>query len=316
MSILRNNLILFLVLSIILILWDNVCSADTLYEAMNSNHEGMLNTLTRSFVSQVAETTEPIKQASRRLFFILLPISIVLCGIRTVFMDGTVQTFFYELVMLCILSGIFLFLLDNGQSIGISIIDSFLSLVDDDKKVGPSELLDLTVNMAMLFFKSRLISLHHPLTSFYLCLLITVFTVVMFLVVIKFMCAFVGAYVLCYAGVFVLGFGAFSHTRAFAINYLKMVLSTALELFILIIIIKSSCNLLVDIYQSAKTSIDDNHTFEFTDYSVILFLALLLHSLSSYLPGHIASLMGVNQSSRGQDGVIRKLIGTGRMLFR
>ncbi len=284
---------LFIILSLILILWDNVCMADTLYESMNSQQDGMLNSLTRSFINLVERTTEPLKQASRRLFFILLPITIVLCGIRTIFMDGTVQTFFYELTMLCILSGVFLFLLDNGQSIGISIIDSFLSLVDDDNSVGPSELIDLTINMAMLFFKSRLISLHQPLTSFYLCLLITLFTVVMFLVVIKFLCTFVGAYVLCYVGVFVLGFGAFSHTRGFALNYLKMVIAISLELLTLIIIIKCSCSLLLEIYHTARTALLNNDNFEFTDYSVILFIALLLHALSSYLPGHIDSLMGV-----------------------
>lgn len=114
--------------------------------AQDIDAENILNSLTDNFLKNAEQSAKPIIEASERLFWMLLPISIVISGIKNLFKDANIQNFMFDLIKLMIVTGIFYFLLSNGKDIGFSIVDSFTTLADG-KTYGPSELLDLTLNI-------------------------------------------------------------------------------------------------------------------------------------------------------------------------
>ncbi len=107
--------------------------------------ENLLNNLAYRFLAGASVYATPLYQAASRLFWLLLGISIVSIGINVILKNDDLPSFLAIFVKLCINTGIFLFLLNNGSAIGVSIIDSFTSLTNTEK-VGPSELLDLAYN--------------------------------------------------------------------------------------------------------------------------------------------------------------------------
>lgn len=205
--------------------------------------DGVLNSLTLLFIDNISEAATPIKEAANRLFWILVPISIVMLGIKSIFKDGNMQSFMGDLVKLLLVTGFYYFLLDNGTAIGHSVIDSLTS-VTTNSNTGPSELIDLTFNIASNLNQNISAGLFNAVTGFILRCMVLVFMFIMFLVVIKFTTLFICAHILCICGVFVLGLGAISYTRYIAINFFKSILSMSLELMTTLLVINSGCLIL------------------------------------------------------------------------
>ena len=151
----------------------------------NLNPNGLINSLISNFIEEIKLVAKPIKQVSKNLFWILVPISIFLNGFKCIFAEGNIQTFFYALVKILLVIGLYLFLLDNGVEIAQSIIYSFVQVINYEN-YGPSEFLDLTFNISSYLYKCISDSYFDGLNSLYIKFLIGIFTVILFLCVIVF----------------------------------------------------------------------------------------------------------------------------------
>lgn len=282
--------------------------------AQDIDAENILNSLTDNFLKNAEQSAKPIIEASERLFWMLLPISIVISGIKNLFKDANIQNFMFDLIKLMIVTGIFYFLLSNGKDIGFSIVDSFTTLADG-KTYGPSELLDLTLNIVAkcqkLVHKNFLKMV--PMLIEYTLLIC--FALIMFMVVLKFTVLFITAKIVCIIGVFVLGFGSFNFTRDLAVNYLKVVLSLSVQLLTMLTIINTSCMLLTEIYEKATEFEIKKIVISYNECISILFVSLFLYALSKTLPSVMAQLIGNFTNMVGFEGSLSKTIGNIRKLF-
>ena len=224
------------------------------------------------------------------LFFLLLPIAIVLQGLKLIFRSGNYQSFSLEMVKLTLITGIYLFLLNNGESIGISIVDSLCSIVSTEKQ-GPSELIDLIFNITGRISNILNSMVLSTSVSVMFRIITFVFMILLCLVVIRYCATFIGAYVLCTIGVIVLGFGAYSKTRIFAANYLKTVISLALSLMTYNVIFKATTSILEKIMISFEQRHATSDPLVIDDFIYLLFTALFIFSVSGYLPSLIGSLV-------------------------
>ena len=254
------------------------------------NADNILNSLSDYFINEVKLTAIPIKQAATRLFFLLLPIGIVVHGIKLLFRSGNIQSFSLEMVKLALITGIYLFLLNNGDAIGISIIDSLSSIVSNEKQ-GPSELIDLIFNITGRIANILNSMVLSTSVSIMFRLITFVFMILLCLVVIRYATTFIGAYVLCVIGVIVLGFGAYSKTRIFATNYLKTVISLALSLMTYNVIFKAATSILEKMMISFQERQSKTDPLVIDDFIYLLFTALFIFSVSNYLPSLIGSLV-------------------------
>ena len=98
--------------SLILILLSLSSLAYAQVDYQNLNPNGLINSLISNFIEEIKLVSKPIKQASKNLFWILVPISIFLNGFKCIFAEGNIQTFFYALVkiILVIINIIFVIL--------------------------------------------------------------------------------------------------------------------------------------------------------------------------------------------------------------
>lgn len=285
-----KNLILFLILTVI-------CKSASAGEAnsLTLSPDGVLNSLTLLFIDNISEAATPIKEAANRLFWILVPISIVLLGIRNVFKDGNMQSFMGDLVKLVLITGFYYFLLDNGTAIGHSVIDSLTS-VTTSANTGPSELIDLTFNIASNLNKNISAGLFNAVTGFILRCLVLIFMFIMFLVVIRFTTLFICAHILCICGVFVLGLGAISFTRYIAVNFFKSILSMSLELMTTLLVVNSGCLILKNLKDKSEEIVESGASVGSSECSVIIFTALFIYILSKHLPEVVSNLVIMSHS--------------------
>ena len=88
--------------SLILILLSLSSLAYAQVDYQNLNPNGLINSLISNFIEEIKLVSKPIKQASKNLFWILVPISIFLNGFKCIFAEGNIQTFFYALVKIIV----------------------------------------------------------------------------------------------------------------------------------------------------------------------------------------------------------------------
>ena len=260
--------------------------------------DGVLNSLTILFIENISEAAVPIKEAANRLFWILVPVSIVLMGIKSIFKDGNMQSFMGDLVKLVLVTGFYYFLLDNGTAIGHSVIDSLTS-VTTNQNTGPSELIDLTFNIASNLNRNISSGLFNAVTSFILRCMVLIFMFIMFMVVIRFTTMFICAHILCICGVFVLGLGAISYTRYIAANFFKSILSMSLELMTTLLVVNSGCLILKNLQNKIDEIVEAGEAFGSGECSVIIFTALFIYILSKYLPEAVSSLVTMSNHRNG-----------------
>lgn len=293
-----KNLIVLLVLLF-------TCTDSQAQEAIDLtlSPDGVLNSLTIMFIENISEAAVPIKEAANRLFWILVPVSIVLMGIKSIFKDGNMQSFMGDLVKLVLVTGFYYFLLDNGTAIGHSVIDSLTS-VTTSQNTGPSELIDLTFNIASNLNLNISSGLFNAVTSFILRCMVLIFMFIMFMVVIRFTTMFICAHILCICGVFVLGLGAISYTRYIAANFFKSILSMSLELMTTLLVVNSGCLILKNLQNKIDEIVEAGEAFGSGECSVIIFTALFIYILSKYLPEAVSNLvtMSNHRSSNKSNG--------------
>lgn len=249
--------------------------------------DGVLNYVADAFIDHARSYSEPIKQAAERLFWGLLGISIVSAGIRMIFRQGDLSSFFAVFIKLIVLTGVFYFLLSNGTKIGSSIVDS-LSSITNTRNIGPSEILDVTFNIGRDLNSAVSHSVSGIAASIVVHAMILIFNIVMFLVTIRYVVLYLTAYIFCICGVFVLGFGAFSYTREIAVNYLRIIFSLSLELMTMILVCNAGFAVLEDLGE-AISALTRQITLQ--DTGVVLFTALFMHVISVSLPKIVGSLI-------------------------
>ncbi len=248
--------------------------------------ENLLNNLAYRFLAGASVYATPLYQAASRLFWLLLGISIVSIGINVILKNDDLPSFLAIFVKLCINTGIFLFLLNNGSAIGVSIIDSFTSLTNTEK-VGPSELLDLAYNTFKVLVKAT----QNQDTSFIVSILMYlsayIYIILMFLIVINYTVTYVSAYILCILGMFCLGFGAFNFTRNIAIGVLSQIFYFALKLMTIIMI----CNTGSDVLTEMSQIIEKSQSIGIAQFNTLIFTSTFIFILCQKIPHLIGSLV-------------------------
>ena len=260
------------------------------YQEQLLTPNSLINNLIEDFLADIKEVAKPIQNAANNLFWLLMPISLVVTGIKQIFADGNLQSFFLTLSKFVLIVGIYYFLLDNGQEIGSSIIDSFLKIIDLDTK-GPSELLDYCFNISASLNARISEHVFSPLTAFFIRILILINTLLLFFTVLNFAITYVKANLLCFIGVYVLGFGSFAPTRGYATNYIVKLIAISLELLTLVVLTKGACKVMdrisssIENYQNLNVSIGQNACL------TLIFSSLFIYMLCASLPKVVSSLI-------------------------
>ena len=278
---------------------------------------GLLDTLLDRF-QQVASTWSlVIGDYANWLFWGLVLISMAWTfGMLAMQGEGLISAL-AEIVRFFAVIGFFYYLLINGPAISQSIINSMRQLAANalgtSTGISPSSIVDMA--FVILTKVSSAASIWSPMISTIMITVAIIVLVVMALIAINMLIMLVSAWVLCYAGVILLGFGGSKWTSDIAINYLRTVLSIGVQLFTMTLIIGVGQSFIDQYFSIIKNDIPDLNSL-----IVLLLASITLLVLTNKLPlllsgdsGGSSAGSNTGSASGGSQGFASSFSRAGRM---
>ena len=207
---------LFVRLGILLVL---VMLSQTASAALETS--GVLNDVGTRFLNESSTWGAKITEYATWLFWTLVVISMVWTFGMMALRKADIGEFFAEFVRFTIFTGFFWWLLINGPNFAMDIINSLRTIGAEaaglPRELNPSTPISIAFDIIAKAAKSY--SVTSPIDNLSIFLTTLAILACMAVVAANVLLALVTAWVLAYAGVFVLGFGGSRWTSDIAINY-------------------------------------------------------------------------------------------------
>ncbi|MBA5705971.1 P-type conjugative transfer protein TrbL [Pseudomonas fulva] len=256
----------------------------------------MLNKILDSF-STVANTWQSeITSSASWLFWSLALISMVWTYGLMALRNADLQSFFAETIRFFGTMGFFWWLLQNGPAISMSIINTMRAISAKAAGLGtglsPSSIVD--IGFGILTKVSASASVLSPVVSALMLAAAIVVLVVLALIAVNMLLLLVSAWLLAYAGIFLLGFGGSRWTSDIAIGFYKTVLGIGVQLFTMTFLIGVGKSFLDQYYRVFAAGTPDLNSL-----CVLLVASVILLSLVNKLPPMLAGIVGSAGQSAG-----------------
>lgn len=253
------------------------------------NSSGLLDNLLDKY-QQVASTwTTVLGDYANWLFWGLVLISMVWTFGMIAMKGGGSQDLLAEVVRFFAINGFFFFILKNGPAISKSIIDSLRELAGNALGTGngisPSSIVDMA--FVILTKVSSAASIWSPMISTIMITVAIIVLVVMSLIAVNMLIMLVSAWVMCYAGIILLGFGGSKLTSDITVNYLRTVLSVGIQLFVMTLIIGIGQSFIDQYFSVIKDDVPDLNSL-----IVLLLASIVLLVLTNRLPQLLSGIVG------------------------
>ncbi|ENO1771292.1 P-type conjugative transfer protein TrbL [Vibrio alginolyticus] len=267
---------------------------------------GVLDEVAVHFLTVSSSWAGVITNYASWLFWTLGLISLVWTGGTLLLKQANIGEFFAELTRFIITFGFFLWLLRNGPEFATSIIDS-LRIIGAQAAGLPRELTPsepISIAFDIIAKSSEAYSYTSPFDNLAIFIITLLILVCMTVVAANVLLSLISAWVLTYAGIFVLGFGGSKWTSDIAINYFRNVLGLALKLMTMTLMIGVAMSIMDSFYTelSANTSMKELLVI----FVVSVVLMLLIHSVpnivANLIPGSGAATSSGNVSASAMAG--------------
>lgn len=256
----------------------------------------MLNKILDSF-STVANTWQfEITSSASWLFWSLALISMVWTYGLMALRNADLQSFFAETIRFFGTMGFFWWLLQNGPAISMSIINTMRAISAKAAGLGtglsPSSIVD--IGFGILTKVSASASVLSPVVSALMLAAAIVVLVILALIAVNMLLLLVSAWLLAYAGIFLLGFGGSRWTSDIAISFYKTVLGIGVQLFTMTFLIGVGKSFLDQYYRAFATGTPDLNSL-----CVLLVASVILLSLVNKLPPMLSGIVGATGQNAG-----------------
>jgi type IV secretion system protein TrbL len=201
-----------------------------------------------------------------------------------------------EAIRFGVVTCFFLFLLDHGPAIAMTVIDSLRKLAGKamglNNSISPSDIVDI----GFLIWKQAISNLSgwSPIDSFIGIILSMLILIILATIAVNMTLLLISTWILAYAGQFLLAFGGSSWTSDMAINYLKTVLNVAIQLFVMTLLIGVGNDLLTEFYDKMNKG-----RLDFEQLGIMLVFCLSLVMLVDKVPSMVAGIVSGGGSAGG-----------------
>ena len=219
------------------------------------------------------------------LFWVLALISMVWTHGMLLFRKADIAEFYGEFIRFIIFTGFFWWLLTNGPTMAIDIIDSMQILGSTASGITvttPSGIVDVGFKIFNTVVQQS--SIASPIMSTAGIIMAIIVIVILALIAANMLILLVTGWILAYAGVFYLGFGGCRWTSDIAISYFKTVLNIAIQLMSMILLVGIGQQFINAYY----TQMDAN--IKLNDMAAMLVAAIVLLVLVNKIPPLIGSI--------------------------
>ena len=267
---------------------------------------GVLDEVAVHFLTVSSSWAGVITNYASWLFWTLGLISLVWTGGTLLLKQADIGEFFAEFTRFIITFGFFLWLLRKGPEFATSIIDS-LRIIGAQAAGLPRELTPsepISIAFDIIAKSSEAYSYTSPFDNLAIFIITLLILVCMTVVAANVLLSLISAWVLTYAGIFVLGFGGSKWTSDIAINYFRNVLGLALKLMTMTLMIGVAMSIMDSFYTELSSNTSMKELLVIFVVSVVLML--LIHSVpnvvASLIPGSGSATSSGNVSASAMAG--------------
>jgi len=269
--------------------------------------QNILDEVAQKFGNKAKGWQTVLESAATRLFWTLVLISMVWTFGMMILRKADIGDFFAEFTRFIIFTGFFFWLLTNAvsnQNIGGTIIDSMQVLGNQASgQFGSAHGNIIDVVIRIWYQLGQSLSVWNPIDSIIAAILVLVITVILTIIAVNVLFLLISAWVLLYAGIFLLGFGGARWTSDIAINYFRTVLSVGIQILAMTLIIGIGGDFL-NIYYGKMSQ----NLMSLEELVVMLIFAIAFYVLASKIPPMLSGIVtgggfnssGVSNYSGGQ----------------
>lgn len=274
----RSPLLRFMVMLSVLLMSQTASAA--------IDKSGVLDTVADRFLTESATWGSTITGYASWLFWTLVLISMVWTFGMMALRKADIGEFFAELVRFTIFTGFFWWLLENGPRFAMDIINSLRDIgaaAGATRTLTPSAPIDIAFDIIGKAADNY--SVLSPIDNLAIFFTTLAILACMGVVAANVLLALVTAWVMAYAGIFVLGFGGSRWTSDIAINYFRAVAGIALKLMTMTLLIGVAVSVMDGFYTGLQQGTPMRELLVI--FVVSLVLVVLIHSIPNVIAGLI-----------------------------
>ncbi|EPF1418749.1 TPA: P-type conjugative transfer protein TrbL, partial [Pseudomonas aeruginosa] len=263
---------------------------------------GLLDEVADRFLAVSSSWAGTITDAASWLFWMLVVISMVWTFGMMALRKADLGEFFAEFARFTITTGFFWWLLRNGPKFAMDIINSMRTLAaqasGQARELTPSRTVDIGWDIVVKAADNY--SVLSPIDNLSIFLITAAILACMAVVGANVLITLVSAWILAYAGIFVLGFGGARWTSDIAINYFRSVLGIGLKLLTITLLVGIAVSIMDSYYANLSQGAPVRELL--LVFVVALVLTLLIHSVPNVIAGLVpggAAATGVGSFSTG-----------------
>lgn len=247
---------------------------------------GLLDGVLSSYSAAASAWATTITARASFLFWSLATISMVWTFGMLALRKADIGDFYGEFVRFTVFTGFYWWLLSNGPTMAINIIDSMKTMGGTASGIStalsPSGIVD--IGFSIFFTVLDKSTIWSPFDSAVGILISGIILVVIALIGVNMLLLLVSGWILAYAGVFFLGFGGSRWTSDMAIAYFKTVLNIAVQLLTMVLLVGIGKTFVTTYYANM------NAAMNLKEMGVMLVVSIVLLHLTNKVPPMIGNL--------------------------
>jgi type IV secretion system protein TrbL len=255
--------------------------------AIQNINIAVVDELLGKFKSAGQSWVGPLTKGATTLFWLLAMISLVWTGVIMILKRAEFGEILVEIVRYIMTIGIFFWLLTNGPSFAGAIINSLRQLGGEASGTGqavfPGDL--ITIGVQVIQNQMKPLGWLFPVAAAIPVLLAVIVLIVCVLICANMVLLLIAGWIVAYAGVVVLGFGASRWTSDIAINYFRTALGVGLSLMTMQLVISIGIAFLQRIVNATGNSGDIGQLIAVT--VTVILLAVIAHKLPQMVAGMV-----------------------------
>jgi len=239
----------------------------------------VLTTLENQVVAAAKGWETTIMNAAQSLFWILAGIEVGIAAVWLAINAASLDAWFAELVRRILFIGLFAFVLDQGPAVAKAIVDSLFQIGAGGGSASPANIFNAGLTVASKMSEKISFGVFQDNALALSASLAMIVSVIAFsLVAAIFVSVLIEMYVGLMAGMIMLGLGASSFTKDFAVRYLVYAFSVGMKLMSLVMIAKIGSDVLIGL--ASEPSAGD----QYQTALAIAGLAVVVFVIALYVP--------------------------------
>jgi len=241
------------------------------------------------------------------LFWTLATISLVWTMGHLALRRAEIGEFLGEFLSFTLMTGFFWWLLTNGPTFALQIIDSMQRIANNASGLGsttsPSRVVDIGFDLLHRVLTQS--TIWSPVDSMFGLMMSSIVLVVLALIGVNLLVLYVSTWILAYAGIFFLGFGGSRWTSDMALGYYRTVLALGAQLAAMILLIGIGYSIITNYYTLMRSNVS------LEEEAVVLVASIMLLTLVNKIPPLIGGLaMGGGVGALGSGVSLVSAVGT------